>query len=151
MAKPIEQSIRESPSGGSRIAWSYLVFVVGVAIGGIVLAASSPVIEAACRAETVFCDIGWMTVVSLLGLLTAVGIGARLSGLGWEWCIVLATVLLAAPVLSSLFQPLLWIVIVAAPAAAAVFTPPGAPRLRLVAAVFAAVLAISALAVWLLV
>ena len=71
--KLLETGIRESPSGGSRIAWSYLVVVVSAAVAGLAAAAAFPVIEAGCRDDSA-CDLGWGLVVFRVLLLT-VGVG----------------------------------------------------------------------------
>lgn len=148
MVKPNDSAIRESPLGGSRIAWSYLLVLVGAIIGGVVVAASAPVIASGCRADTAFCDVGWMLVAFAASFLAAVALGARLVGFSWEWWVALAGLLVFSPVFSSGHLAFTWVVILVAPAAAAVVTGPPTPRWRPLAILVTSALLVVVTLVW---
>lgn len=91
--------VRESPVGGSRFAWSYLATLLAAIVAALVGAAAAPFVEGACAdADSAICTIGWLAVVSVAALLAGLAVAARLAGLGWEWWLVVAAVMLGAPV-----------------------------------------------------
>lgn len=150
MVKPNNTRIRESPSGGSRIAWSYLVVVASAAAAGLVVAAAVPVIQASCSAELVYCDIGWIVVVFLVALLGGSGLGARLTGLGWEWLVALGGLVLLVPLALNLGTPVGVVTVLLVPALAGLATPPPMARWGRTALVVGAVFAALVLAAWLI-
>lgn len=90
--------VRESPVGGSRIAWSYLVTLLAGVAAALVTAAAGPLAEGACAAQdSAVCTVGWLVVVGAVALVLALAVAARLARLGWEWWLVMAAVVLGAP------------------------------------------------------
>lgn len=149
--KLLETGIRESPSGGSRIAWSYLVVVVSAAVAGLAAAAAFPVIEAGCRDDSAYCDLGWGLVVFFGVLLLTVGVGARVAALGWEWFLVFLGVTAVAPVLLDAAVALGVLGLLVGPAAAGFATNPPLPAWGRLAVAIGAATAVLLTAVWLLV
>ncbi len=149
MVKPNNTRIRESPSGGSRIAWSYLVVIACAAAAGLVVAAAEPLIQAGCSAELAYCDMGWIIVVFLVAFMGGAGLGSRLAGLGWEWLVALGGLVFLAPLAFSVGILVGGVALLSVPAVAALATPPPMSRRGRTALVSAAALAVLVLVSWL--
>lgn len=90
MDDAIRLRVRESPVGGSRIAFSYLATVVGLLLGGLVWAAWVALTDVACDpAGHDFCGLGWLVVGGFVGPALGVAVAAWAFRLGWEWWLVL--------------------------------------------------------------
>lgn len=139
--------------GGSRIAWSYLVGLAAVVAAALPVAAAAPLVETACSAqESALCNVGWLLVVGAVSLVACLAVAAWVARLGWEWWLLLTSIVLGAPLwaVGSVGEGLVVPALVA-PGLAGLVTwhGPGRPRWRpwLVAATAAALLGGSAWAV----
>lgn len=95
--------VRESPTGGSRIAFSYLGTLLAAVVTGLGWVMTSPLVEASCRSDEGFtCVAGWTIVSVLLMGLAGLALGAWAFRLGWEWWAVVAGLSLASPWWSAL-------------------------------------------------
>lgn len=98
MTDALHTTIRESPVGGSRIAWSYLTFLLVALVVGVIVAAASPFIEARCAAEEVFCQLGGLLLTAVIAGALLLPLAGWLTKLGWEWALVMFTGFAALPV-----------------------------------------------------
>lgn len=90
--------VRESPTGGSRIAFGYLGSLLGLVLVGLVLVTLSPLAPVVCGdVDDIYCVVGWSTAAALIGLVLGAALVAWVLRLGWEWWAVVAAVVVLAP------------------------------------------------------
>lgn len=90
--------IRESPLGGSRIAFSYLGALLAAMAAGLLTAMASPFAPAICATtDDVTCLLGWTFGSAIVAAVAAFAVVAWVLRLGWEWWAVVAAVLLSSP------------------------------------------------------
>ena len=151
MDEAIRLRVRESPTGGSRIAYSYLAALVGAVIGGLVWAGWAPLGALVCGdGEDVSCRIGWLVVGAMVGGIAGWALTAWVMRLGWEWWAVLSAVAVGTPVWSLLLPvPALVVGGLLSPALAGLITLSGPvrPRWRPWAVGVGALLVVAGLAV----
>ncbi len=122
--------IRESPTGGSRIAYSYLAGVMIVVIVGFAATILGPIFNPFGETGV---DIDQRALALLLVGLGASGLiadaaGAAVFRLGWEWWAVMAAFIVSLPLWSTALPlEMLWTPFLGAPLAAALATL-GGPR-----------------------
>lgn len=122
--------VRESPIGGSRIAFSYLGSVLAAVVAGLLAVMASPLAASVCRAsEDATCLLGWTYGSAILAFALAFAALAWVLRLGWEWWVVVAGVLLGSPWWADALPPGAAIVVgMATPAVAALATLTGRRR-----------------------
>ena len=90
--------IRESPVGGSRIAYSYLAGLVVLSVVGFAFVVLSSVLDPfAGTGDLDQRALGLLIVGLICCAVLADALAARVFRLGWEWCSVLAAVHLTVP------------------------------------------------------
>ena len=139
--------VRESPIGGSRIAFSYLGTVIALMIALLLAAVTNPAGSLVCAADAVECQLGWVLASSAGGFLVALGVPAWALRLGWEWWAVFAGALVSLPLWVDAAPP--WVSVplaLALPALAGLATGPAAVRPRWRPWVIGAIAVILALA-----
>ncbi len=95
MSDQISLRVRESPIGGSRLAFSYLAVVLGLVVAGLVAAVWTPFADSVCgRGDDLSCGLGWIYAGVLLGVLAGTALTAFVFRLGWEWWLVLVALVL---------------------------------------------------------
>ena len=152
MDEQIRFRVAEAPTGGGRVAWSYLGTLLAALVATLLWAAWSPFSGAACGPDNPVCELGWNIVGWLGAMVLALGLPAAVLRLGWEWWAVLAALLLGSPLWFDTVPDWLRIVVtVLAPAlaAAATWSGPRRPAWRpwVVAALAVAVVVLGLLSI----
>lgn len=147
MDEQVRFRVAEAPTGGGRVAWSYLGTLLAALVATLLWAAWSPFSGAACGPDNPVCELGWNIVGWLGAMVLALGLPAAVLRLGWEWWCVGAAVLVGTPVWADGATPtVILIVAVALPLAAALLTWRGPDRPRWRPFVAAGLLALAVLA-----
>ncbi len=150
MSDELRFRVRESPTGGSRLAFSYLAALIAAAVAGLVWAVWTPFDAAVCGdADDVVCALGWYAAGGLVGGALGIPLGAWVLHLGWEWCIAAIGLLGFTPIAGMLpgWAFGIYLVLTPALAGAATWTGEERPRRRPIAiGVAAAVLLAAGLA-----
>ena len=147
MSDELRFRVRESPTGGSRLAFSYLAALIAAAVAGLVWAVWSPFDAAVCSdADDVACALGWYAAGGLAGGVLGVLLGAWVLRLGWEWCVFAIALLGFLPVAGTLpgWAFAVYLCLLPALTAAATWTADERPRWRPIAVGVAAAVLIGA-------
>ncbi len=125
---------RESPLGGTRVAWSYLGAVVGLIVAALAAAALVPLGTGTLCTDAGGdgCEVGVVLAALLLTLPVGFAVAAYWLRLGWEWWAVLAALVLALPLAGPMLEAGVGAVVALGPALAALatFAGPEGPSWR---------------------
>ncbi|WP_232548026.1 hypothetical protein [Propioniciclava soli] len=150
MSESLTLRVRESPIGGSRIAFSYLAIVGALLVTGLVWSVWSLFTDRVCGPDSdVVCGLGWWWLGWFVGFGLGTALTAWIVRLGWEWWLAGFAVLLALPAVMALPVPvvIVWLLALPAIAAALTWSGPDRPRWRPWLVVGLAVAAVAASAV----
>ncbi|MDN5571217.1 MAG: hypothetical protein L0G22_08195 [Propionibacteriaceae bacterium] len=149
MSETVALRVRESPIGGSRIAYSYLAVVLGLLVTGVVWTVWSLFTDRVCGPDSdVSCALGWWWLGGYVGYAAGTALTAWVFRLGAEWWLAGFAALLALPAVTMLPPALVaaWCVLIPGIAGAVTWVGEDRPRWRpwLVAGLVALALAASA-------
>lgn len=131
MDEQIRFRVAQAPTGGGRIAWSYLGTLLAVLVATVLWAAWSAFAGAVCGPDDPVCQLGWNIVGWIVAMTVALVLPAFVLRLGWEWWCVGAAVLLSAPVWADgATAQVVVIVALVSPLLAALLTWGGSQRRR---------------------
>nr|NLI51278.1 hypothetical protein [Propionibacterium sp.] len=150
-ARPADAEPRgDAPVGGARVAWAQLAGLLALVVAGLGFAVSDVVQAARCDSDDVTCTLGTYLVGTLVSAVAGLAIVARVFRLGWEWALVVASVVLALPLLLDLAGNWAWLAAALAPTLGALLTLDGRqrPRWRPVAIGVGCGLALAVVALW---
>lgn len=150
MSAAVTPRLRESPTGGSRIAYSYLGVVLALVVAGVVSTIWGLFTDRVCGPDMdIACGLGWWWLGGLVGYALGTALTAWAFRLGWEWWVVVLAGILALPAVTALPSPavLVWAVAIPALAGAATWSGDHRPRWRPLLTVGLLVLALAASAV----
>lgn len=120
----------DGPAGGARVAWAQLAGLLALVVTGLGFAVSDVIQAARCDSDDVTCTLGTYLVGALVSAVVGLALGARLFRLGWEWALVVGTVVSAMPLLLDLAGNWAWLAAGLAPTLGALLTLGGRRRGR---------------------